>query len=135
MWHASSTTLALAILQFDPSLNRAGGNLDAYLEIVTYCERIVIELQLPVGVMVGALRIMSSLLQDSTTGQDWGLHLALTVSISIACKFFFDEGVYVDDLRPMSDLYSLEILKAAERAAFKCLLAMGGFSDTIKRLE
>jgi CheY-like chemotaxis protein len=136
MWHVSSTSLALAILEFDPSLNRAGGDHnDAYLEIVTYCERIVTELQLPVAVMVGSLCIMHSLLQDSATGQDWGWHLALTVSISIACKLFFDEGVYVDDLRPMSDLYSLEILKAAERAAFEHLLAMGGLSDTIKRLE
>ena len=109
--------------------------LDAFLEVVTYVEKIVTELQLQVACTVGGLCIMSSLLQDSAAGQDWGLHLALTVSISIACKLIFDEGVYVDDFRPMSDLYTTEILKAAERTAFERVLAMGGLSDIIKRLE
>jgi CheY-like chemotaxis protein len=35
----------------------------------------------------------------------------------------------------MSDLYSLEILRAAERTAFKRVLAMGGLSDILGRLD
>jgi hypothetical protein len=137
MWHTSSATLALAILQFDTSLDRSGGthNLDAYLEVVEYVEYIVTELQLPVACLVGALTIMSSLLTQDGAREAWGWHIALTVSISIACKLFFDEAFFVADLRPMSDLYSLDTLKAAERTAFDRVLAMGGLSDIVGRLE
>ena len=144
MWHAPSAALALGILNLR-SIDRSGGEhvLDAYFEVVEYVEYIVTELELPVAALVGALCIVSSLLAEDSVrfGLDgaWHWHLALTVSISISCKFLFDNTSYVDALRPRSvyslEVYSLETLKAAERAAFERVLAMGGLSDIVGRLE
>jgi hypothetical protein len=123
-WHAPSAAFALAIIQIDPLL--VSKNMtDTFVEIATLAETMYAALKLPVACFMGALVIAQDLLKPKSNGfnpvrSTWGWHLAVVVSMSLACKVLFDDRFFIAEFLTITD-YSLDTLKNAERDAFETL--------------